>query len=251
MEGGDSRFPPVAAMLMPAYTHTKAKADGPIRPGLRSNGNIVTQQVTGLLAGKIHGDPGAFVQVSGNPINGTAWFDGSDVRHVSPFKLLGEDAVFGITVNNTPTFQDAWKSVNSWSFPELRSGVTPLSVPQTPIDALAQRVVGACVLWTRIRQMTRSTFDMDSSGVVVMTLTGDFSEFTFPCRGFIMSGGGAIDFFGKFSGGIFSRSLCVYMFGFPVGSGVRCNGAFHAALPGVGLCTALAFYGPATIVDAL
>ena len=144
LQGGDSKLPPIAAMLMPGFTHTRSAQDAPPDPGLKTNDNFVTQQVTGLLAGQIYGNLGAFVQVSGNPITGAVWFDGSDVRYVDQFKLFGADTYLGLTVNNTPTVQDVWNTVDSWQFPELSSGVAPaFAPPGTHIDALAQQVAGA------------------------------------------------------------------------------------------------------------
>jgi len=146
--GGDSKIPPLALMLMPGFTHTAAAQDTPPGPNLQTNDNVAVQQVTGFLAGKIYGDLGAFVQVSANPVTEQLWFDGSDIRYTKNFKLFGKDAIFGITVNNTPTLQDVWNTVNAWSFPQLSSGFAANSVPGTHIDALAQVVAGAgAYLW--------------------------------------------------------------------------------------------------------
>jgi hypothetical protein len=145
LEGGDSKIPPLAAMLMPGFTHTAANQDAPPVEGLKTNNNLAVQQITGLYAGKIYGDLGAFVQVSANPVTQQLWWDGSDIRYVKNFKLFGKDAYFGVDVNNTPTIQDVWNTVNAWSFPQLSSGLAANSVPGTHIDALAQSVGGAGV----------------------------------------------------------------------------------------------------------
>lgn len=143
IEGGDSKIPPLAAMLMPGFTHTAASQDLPPGPGLGTNDNFAVQQITGLYAGKIYGDLGAFIQVSADPINKVLWWDGSDIRYTKSVKLFGEDAVFGVTVNNTPTIQDVWNTVSAWGFPQLSSGFAANDVPGTHIDALAQVVGGA------------------------------------------------------------------------------------------------------------
>ena len=98
-------------------------------PGLKTNDNFVTQQVTGLYAGRIYGNLGAFIQVSGDPVGGAVWFDASDVRYVDLFKLFGADAFWGVTVNNTPTVQDAWNTTDAWSFPQLSSSIAPAFGP--------------------------------------------------------------------------------------------------------------------------
>ncbi len=148
LEGGDSKLPPLTAMLMPGYTHTRAAQDAPPAPNLRTNDNIAVQQATGLYAGKVYGDLGAFIQVSYNPVTTQLWFDGSDARYVKNFKLFGQDAYFGLDANNTPTIQDAWNTVDAWAFPEIGSGFAANTVPGTHIDALAQSVGGAgAYLW--------------------------------------------------------------------------------------------------------
>ncbi len=143
LEGGDSEIPPLAAMLMPGYTHTRAAQDIPPAPGLRDNYNVALQQATALYAGKIYGDLGAFVQVSANPVTKQVWFDGSDVRYVKSLQLFGKDAYLGFDVNNTPTLQAPWNTVNAWAYPQLSSGFAANTVPGTHIDALAQSVGGA------------------------------------------------------------------------------------------------------------
>jgi len=144
MQGGDAKFPPVAVMIMPSFTHTQAAQDSPPDPGLRTNDNFVTQQVTGLVAGRIYGNLGSFIQVSGNPVTGQTWFDASDIRYVDSFKLFGADTFWGVTVNNTPTVQDVWNTTDAWSFPEIGSTIAPaFAPPGTHIDALAQSVAGA------------------------------------------------------------------------------------------------------------
>jgi hypothetical protein len=149
LQGGDWKGPPVALMAMPGFTHTRSAQDAPPDPGLKTNDNFVTQQVTGLLAGQIYGNLGSFIQVSGNPVTGQVWFDGSDVRYVDQFKIFGADAYLGLTANNTPTIQDVWNTVNAWQFPELSSSVAAFAPPGTHIDALAQQVggAGAYIFW--------------------------------------------------------------------------------------------------------
>ena len=144
---------PLAAMLMPGFTHTQSKQDSsPDQQGLKTNDNLVTQQVTGFLAGEIYGNLGSFIQVSGNPVTGQVWFDGSDARYADSFQLFGQNAYYGIDVNNTPTIQDAWNTVNAWGFPQFSSSVAAFKPPGTHIDALAQTVggAGAYVYWNEL-----------------------------------------------------------------------------------------------------
>ncbi len=143
--GGDSNLPPVAAMIIPGFTHTAASQDSPPSPGLKTNDNVVTQQVTGFLAGKLYGDLGSFIQVTGDPVGGGVALDASDVRYVKTFQVFGKDTFFGIDVNNTPTVEDPWNTYNAWGFPEVSSSVAAFSTPGNHIDALAQQVAGVGV----------------------------------------------------------------------------------------------------------
>ena len=152
MEGDTTSVPPIAAMLMPGFTHTQSKQDAPPAPGLKTNDNLATQQITGLYAGTVYGNLGAFIQVSGNPITGQVWFDGSDARYVDSFNLFGKTAYVGIDVNNTPTIEDPWNTMGSWGFPQLSSAAAAFSPPGTHIDSLAQSIggVGAYVWWNEL-----------------------------------------------------------------------------------------------------
>ena len=146
MQGGDAKYPPVAAMVMPAFTHMQSAYDPGSQPaGLKTNDNFVTQQVTGFLAGNIYGNLGAFIQVTANPVTGSLALDASDARYVTPFKLFGQDGFWGIDVNNTPTVQDVWNTTPAFGFPQILSSIAPaFSPPLTHIESgWGQQVVGA------------------------------------------------------------------------------------------------------------
>jgi hypothetical protein len=144
LQGGDSKFPPIAAMLMPTFSHTAAPYDSPssLNPqavpppaGLHANNNFVTQQVTGFYAGQVYGNLGAFIQVTGDPVGGAVNLDSSDVRYVDSFKLFDKDAYWGVTVNNSPTVQDVWNTTPSFGWPQVTSAVAPaFSPPGTRIE---------------------------------------------------------------------------------------------------------------------
>ncbi len=170
LEGGDYKGPPLAVMVMPGFTHTGSPQDTAPAPSLRTNDNFGVQQLTGLIAGKIYGDLGAFIQISTNPqVDPTRiWFDGSDVRYVKNFKLFGKDTYFGIDVNNTPTVQDVWNTVDSWAFPELSSGFAAFGAPGTQIDSLAQTVagVGAYLWWNDMLYIEENNYFGYSRGTL-------------------------------------------------------------------------------------
>ena len=97
--------------------------------------------------------------------------------------------------------------------------------------------------------IAESTTDMFSTGDSVVSLTGDFYAGQFPCKGFLMSAGAAIDILGL-TEGVASQTFCVYLFGIPVFAGVRCHGAYLATLPGLGISCALVKYDYATVTPA-
>jgi hypothetical protein len=144
LQGGDSKFPPIAAMLLPTFSHTAGPYDSPssVNPqavpppaGLHTNDNLVTQQVTGFYAGQVYGNLGAFIQVTGDPVGGAVNLDGSDVRYVDSFKLFEKDAYWGVTLNNSPTVQDVWNTTPDFGWPQATSGVAPaFSPPGTRIE---------------------------------------------------------------------------------------------------------------------
>src|SRR6516164_3926089 len=70
--GGDWQGPPVAMMYMPSFTHTRSDQDAPPAPGLHTNNNLVSQQVSGFIAGQLYGNLGSFIQVTGSPSTGAA-----------------------------------------------------------------------------------------------------------------------------------------------------------------------------------
>ena len=118
MQGGDWQGPPLAAMYMPSFTHTNSPQDSPPAPGLHTNDNLVSQQVSGFVAGRLYGNLGSFIQVTGNPIAGTAALDASDVRYADTLKLFGQDTIWGIDANNTPTVEDPWNTTPAFGWPQ-------------------------------------------------------------------------------------------------------------------------------------
>jgi hypothetical protein len=116
LQGGDWQGPPIAALYMAGGTHTNSPQDAPPAPGLRANDNVVSQQVSGFIAGQLYGNLGSFIQVTGDPVGGTA--DASDVRYADTMKLFGQSTIWGIDANNTPTVEDPWNTTPSWGWPQ-------------------------------------------------------------------------------------------------------------------------------------
>ena len=106
LQGGDWKGPPIAAMYMAGFTHTNSPFDPGTQPaGLHTNDNLVSQQVSGFVAGRLWGDLGSFIQITGDPVAGTVGLDASDVRYADTFKLFGKDTIWA----STPTIRRRWK----------------------------------------------------------------------------------------------------------------------------------------------
>jgi hypothetical protein len=151
LQGGDWQGPPVAMMYMGGFTNTRSAQDAPPAPGLHTNDNLVSQQVSGFIAGKLYGNVGSFIQITGNPVAGTLALDASDVRYADTFKLFGQDTIWGIDVNNTPTVEDPWNTTPAFGWPQISSTVAPaFGPPLTHIENGYGQIVGgagAYVFW--------------------------------------------------------------------------------------------------------
>jgi hypothetical protein len=151
MQGGDWTGPPLAAMYMPSFTHTNSPQDSPPAPGLHTNDNLVSQQVSGFVAGRLYGNLGSFIQVTGNPVAGTAFLDASDVRYADTLKLFGKDTIWGIDANNTPTVEDPWNTTPAFGWPQISSTIAPaFAPPLTHVESGYGQIVGgagAYVFW--------------------------------------------------------------------------------------------------------
>lgn len=143
--------PPISGMMIASFTHLKKGMDPlsvdntPFDP----NDNIFMQEMAVFYGGQVWCDVGAFVQGT-HEFGATAGFflDNADVRWSRTGSIAGHDVIYGITVNNNPTIQDAWNSTPGWGYPYVGAldTVSP-GVGATPgpiIDGgLGQRVVGA------------------------------------------------------------------------------------------------------------
>jgi hypothetical protein len=143
MGGGDWQGPPIAAMYMAGFTHTQSPQDSPPAPGLHTNDNLLSQQVSGFVAGRLYGDIGSFIQITGNPVDGTIGLDASDVRWTKSLNLFGKDTILGIDANNTPTVEDPWNTTPAFGWPQISSTIAPaFGPPLTHIENGYTTIVG-------------------------------------------------------------------------------------------------------------
>jgi hypothetical protein len=140
---GEDHFPPLAAMALTSFTHTKADQPGGASPGFKGNDNVALDQASLFYAGRLFDHAGAFIQTTYDGVgNGFSW-DQLDIRYANTLSLGGKDLIYGVTLNNNPTVQDLWNSTPAWGFPFAASPLAPTPAAATLIDGgLAQQVVG-------------------------------------------------------------------------------------------------------------
>lgn len=133
---------PLAAMAIASYAHTK-KEQSPAPDHLNTNDNVAFDQGSLFVAGGAGQHFGGFAQFTYDGV-GRHWsWDNLDLRAVTQGRVAGQDAVFGLTLNNNPTIQDAWNTTPGWGFPYTDTAVsgTPGTAPLVD-GGLAQGTLG-------------------------------------------------------------------------------------------------------------
>ena len=151
LQGGSWQGPPIAAFYQTGLTHTQAPQDVPPAPGLHTNNNLTSQQVSGFIAGRLYDNLGSFIQITGDPVHGTVFLDSSDLRYADSVRLFQQETILGLDVNNSPTIEDPWNTTPAWGWPQISSTIAPaFAPPLTHIEnAYATKVggAGAYVFW--------------------------------------------------------------------------------------------------------
>ncbi|HYM33246.1 MAG TPA: hypothetical protein VEU47_18245, partial [Candidatus Cybelea sp.] len=150
--GGQTDLPPVAAMLIPSFTHTQEGQPGGAAPHYGDNNNWT---YTGSLfyGGAITSNIGAFAQATYDHTPRRFGWDNTDIRYANTTTLMGGETIFGVTLNNNPTITDVWNSTPAFGFPFVSSGLAPTPAAKTLIEgSLAQQVAGATAyaFWNRL-----------------------------------------------------------------------------------------------------
>jgi hypothetical protein len=163
---------PLAVTTQFSFTHTAAPQPGGAAPGFAANDNFAFDQGSLYYAGRITPSLGAFAQLTYDGVAKTAQIDNTDIRHTGEGQLLGQDLVWGITINNNPTAQDVWNSTPVWGFPYNSSKLAPAPVASALIDGqLGQRVGGAgyYMLWNDLIYMEAAAYTGLSTDILKAT----------------------------------------------------------------------------------
>ena len=150
---GERQWLPFAAMAQLSITNLSKKNDNAGVKQISRQNDPQFDSLSLFAAGKLSDNAGMFVQWTYNnnsnqrddgSIRHHSQLDNTDIRIVDTHEFWGKDLVFGVSLNNNPTIQDAWNTVPAWGFPYNKPNVPhPGPTYSTIIDGgLGQQVAG-------------------------------------------------------------------------------------------------------------
>ena len=168
--------PPLAGMAQISYSHThRAQPPGSIQDNwatrITSGQNDVLnipQQLSVFYGGRILYNVGAFVQGTFDGPGNSFFLDNTDIRYADTTTFWGKKLIYGLTINNNPTAQDAWNTTPAWGFPSAASGVAPAPAAGTIIDGtLAQQVggIGLYAYWNNLVYAEATVYRTARNGI--------------------------------------------------------------------------------------
>ena len=93
-----------------------------------------------FIAGEITPHIGSFIQTTYSLTDGTFGLDQMDIRYANHTKLSTSDLIYGVTLNNKPTAQDVWNTLQAWGFPFVGSEASPS--PSISVLGIPEGVIG-------------------------------------------------------------------------------------------------------------
>jgi len=117
------------------------------------NNNVSLDYAAFYYAGKLTDNIGVISQSTYTETNRHFNLDWTDIRYANTATLAGQSLVYGITLNNNPTVQDAWQSSGAWGFPYAGPYIALAPTPNWSASpymlGLADRTGGAGIyaLW--------------------------------------------------------------------------------------------------------
>ena len=152
---GQSDLPPLAAMMIPSFTHFEKDQPG-ANPHFGPNDNFTLQTLSLFYGGAIAPHVGAFIQGTYDNVPRRIHWDNTDIRYAQSTSVYDREVVFGVTVNNNPTVTDPWNSTPAWAFPFVSTALSPVVGPAatgTLVEGgFAQQVLGTTAYgyWNRL-----------------------------------------------------------------------------------------------------
>jgi hypothetical protein len=147
--------PPLAGFAQLSFTHVNSNLppdylEDEWSNRITSSGNDVLnipQEASIFYGGKVIGKIGAFIQGTFDGIGNTFFLDMTDVRYANKTTINGNNLIYGITLNNSPTIQDVFNSTPVWGFPYETSDIAPSPAAGTIIDGSLDQQVGGIGLY--------------------------------------------------------------------------------------------------------
>lgn len=133
-----NEIPALSAMLEVGITNTKKTPSD-----TQNNSVAFPQELSVFYTGEFTPEIGSFIQLTYEQESDALGWDNADIRFADRGHLFGEDLVYGVTLNNSPTVQDPWNSTPVWGYPYSGSASAPAPANNTLLEGtLAQDVAG-------------------------------------------------------------------------------------------------------------
>jgi hypothetical protein len=142
MRSGSDFTAPVSAMAVVSYLQTAKDSAFPPAPGYGNNDNVALDKLSFFLAGGDGDHFGGMAQATYYGVGDSWSWDILDLRAVDRKTLDGQDILYGLSLNNNPTVQDAWNTLPAWGFPYTRTALAPSPGTVTALASMAQTVLG-------------------------------------------------------------------------------------------------------------
>ena len=142
-----NRMPAFALEIDLADTFTQAS-----QPGTQNGDVQFPSKLKLFVAGALGDNIGMFSYLEYTQPNDHFSIDLTDIRVVGSGEIAGKDAIYGLTINNAPTLEDPWNTLNVWSFPHVHTDVAPTPATAallggTLADSGKVAGVGGYILW--------------------------------------------------------------------------------------------------------
>lgn len=145
---GDQLRLPFAGMLQVSRTSTSS-VDPRSPDNFQKDKEVVLQQASVFMAGKLADHVGAFTQWTYDGVAHHSSIDNVDIRYADKTGENNRELIYGLTLHNNPMVQDVYNTGPAWGFPFASSPVAVTSNAATAIESLGQQVagLGAYGLW--------------------------------------------------------------------------------------------------------
>jgi len=135
--------PPFAGAVQLSFTEAKGLKNrvDPFDDSPQARFNF-PQTASLYYAGRIINKVGSFTELAYDGVSNDVALDMTDIRYANDTSLAGQDLIYGLTVNNSPTLEDVWNSTPANGFPHATSSVAPTPVAGAIIDGTLDQQVG-------------------------------------------------------------------------------------------------------------